>query len=52
VTPEEGIRMFYLCQRIAAERDRSVFIELVRELSDLLNRQDNRLTGADQQQSA
>ncbi|HEX4919486.1 MAG TPA: hypothetical protein VFV92_01950, partial [Candidatus Bathyarchaeia archaeon] len=47
VTPDENTRMFDLCQRIAAEKDRERFLELVRELNDLLNEQDSRLAEKD-----
>jgi hypothetical protein len=40
--------MFDLCQRIAAERDRASFLELVRQLNDLLNQKDVHLAERDQ----
>lgn len=43
MTPEERERMFYLCQRIAVEKDHKIFSELVAELNELLNRKDQRL---------
>jgi hypothetical protein len=43
LTPEERERMFYLCQRIAVEKDHKIFSELVAELNELLNRKDQRL---------
>lgn len=43
MTPEERERMFYLCQRIAVEKDHQIFGELVAELNELLNRKDQRL---------
>jgi hypothetical protein len=40
--------MFDLCHRIAVEKDRDVFLELVRELNDLLNHKDTRLVERDE----
>lgn len=40
--------MFALCQRIATEKDRVVFLELVRELNDLLGQNNTRLAEHDQ----
>jgi hypothetical protein len=43
VTPEERERMFYLCQRIAVEKDHKIFTELLAQLNEILNRKDQRL---------
>jgi hypothetical protein len=43
VTPEERKRMDVLCQQIAVERDHDKFIQLVRELNDLLEEKEQRL---------
>jgi hypothetical protein len=43
VTPEERQRMAMLCERIAAEQDRDKFTQLVDQLSELLDRKDERL---------
>jgi hypothetical protein len=40
--------MSFLCQRIATEQDRIVFLELVKELNTLLNQKQDRLTKANQ----
>ena len=48
VTPDEHDRMSSLCQRIATEQDRTVFLELVKELNTLLNQKQDRLTKANQ----
>jgi len=43
VTPEEREQMAMLCERIAAEQDRNKFTQLVDQLSELLDRKDERL---------
>ena len=44
--------MINLCQRIAQEKDRAVFLELVRELNGLLKEENARLLEADQQKTS
>lgn len=44
--------MFSLCQRIAEEKDRAVFLELVKELNTLLSQKDDRLLEADRQKTS
>ena len=41
--------MINLCQRIAQEKDRALFLELVKELNGLLSEENARLLKADQQ---
>jgi len=43
MTPEEKARMAQLCQQIEVEEDHDKFIELVRELGDLLARKEGRI---------
>lgn len=43
MTPEERERMMYLCQRIQEEQDRPKFMELVKELLELMERKESRL---------
>lgn len=42
MTPDEVERMKVLCQQIALERDHDKFLELVKELNDLLERKNKR----------
>jgi hypothetical protein len=42
MTPEEKARMAQLCQQIEVEKDHDKFIELVRELGELLARIEHR----------
>jgi len=44
VTPEERERMTMLCERIAAEQDRNTFMQLVDQLSELLDHREERIT--------
>jgi hypothetical protein len=47
--PEERERMYQLCAMIEKEQDRERFLQLIRELNDLLERKEHRLerTGGD-----
>jgi len=41
--PDERERMYQLCELIENEKDHSRFLELIRELNDLLQRKEQRL---------
>jgi predicted GNAT family acetyltransferase len=43
MTPEEREQMYALCARIVEEKDPDTFIELVKELNELLDRKEDRL---------
>ena len=43
MTPDERERMHILCERIAKEQDHEKFVQLVRELNDLLDHKEQRL---------
>jgi hypothetical protein len=43
MTPEERARMNYLCERIATEKEPTVFDQLVKELNDLLEQKHERI---------
>jgi hypothetical protein len=43
VTPEERNRVNVLCARIAIEKDQDTFIQLVKELNDLMETKKHRL---------
>lgn len=47
MTPAEVARMNELCQQIILEKDQKKFISLIVELSDLLERKNQRLEKAD-----
>jgi hypothetical protein len=40
LSPEEREQMLALCQRITSENDHEVFLELVKQLHELLNGKD------------
>ena len=44
MTNEERDCLFALCEKIAREKDHSGFLKLIRELNDLLNHQESRLS--------
>jgi len=46
LTPDERERMHALCERIAIEEDQQNFVQLVRDLNDLLERKEHRLERA------
>jgi hypothetical protein len=46
LTPDERERMNALCERIAIEKDQQKFVQLIRELNDLLERKQHRLERA------
>jgi hypothetical protein len=50
VTPEERERMMYLCERIQEEKDRTKFMELVKELLELMERKERRLKANEKEQ--
>lgn len=41
--PDEKERMYQLCAMIEKEQDRDRFLELIKELNDLLERKEHRL---------
>jgi hypothetical protein len=41
--PDERERMYQLCQLIEVEKDHARFLELIRELNELLERKEHRL---------
>jgi hypothetical protein len=41
--PDERERMYQLCAMIEKEQDRARFLELIKELNDLLERKEHRL---------
>jgi len=43
MTPDEQARMQFLCETIAKEQDQKLFVKLVQELNDLLDRKTQRL---------
>jgi hypothetical protein len=43
MTPEDREQMNRLCQRIQLEKDSNIFIKLVEELNELLEREEKRL---------
>jgi hypothetical protein len=43
MTPDERERMYELCGLIETEKDHSRFLQLIRELNDLLERKEQRL---------
>jgi hypothetical protein len=46
MTPDEREKMHILCQRIAVEKDRQKFTELVDQLNELLEQKEARLERA------
>lgn len=48
MTPDERERMHILCERIAKEQDHEKFVQLVRELNDLLDHKEQRLESSKQ----
>lgn len=47
MNPDERERMYYLCAMIEKERDHARFLQLIRELNDLLERNERRLEDED-----
>ena len=47
MTPEERAEMERLCRKIIEEKDKGKFLQLMRELNDLLERKEQRLENSD-----
>ena len=47
MSPDERERMYELCAMIEKEKDHSRFLQLIRELNDLLERKEQRLEDAE-----
>lgn len=51
MTEQEREQMVLLCKRIAEEDDPKIFLQLLRDLNDLLERKKRRLDGQSQPES-